>query len=283
MADSLSCREQYFCSHVSSYSHYLREAGEEVNELIITDGTWEIGSFGWTFDPFKAPADVVFALDRYRDVVSVPAAKRIAQVAAITNPLPWEVRRPDGSQVYDLILSSIPALVDQGRAAGARCEYMPLAFDVRARAAVMGVKRERKAIFIGTRSPNHRRREEWLAELADIVEMVPPVFGREYFRRIAGATVLLQIHAEWSKGCANSMKMYEGPGAGAAIVADGQLVDDKDWWGWRCDTVSEARADIMDALEDDRAREQDERTVLTTQTYECADRVPRLVEMVRAL
>lgn len=291
VADSLSCPEQWFGSHLSAYSHYLREAGEVVDSycmnLDVPEETVHEG------DALRRP-DVIFALDRYDrcarwsfdlTTATQKTVKMIAQVAAITNPLPWNVRRADGSPVYDLIISSIPDLVEQARAAGARAEYQPLAFDLRCRTAIMGVKRERKAIFLGTRSPNHRRREEWLTELADIVEIVPPAFGRQMFAALASARVVLNVHAEWARGAANTMRLFESAGMGCAVISDGDRVDVPEWprpFHQPVDNVTEARKWIGRLLDgDDRDIEIDAAEVLLNHTYE--RRMPRLIEWARSL
>lgn len=283
MADSLSAPEQVFCSHVESIGHYLREAGEQVGQLC-----WNLSGVALPPWDFEGAPDVLFLLDQYEQAAGMAGRIKIAQCAAITRPLPWEVRKPDGTPVFDLILSSIPAMVEAARTAGFRSEFMPLAFDLRARACGMGVKREKKCIFIGSRGPAHRHREELLAELADIVEVLPPVFGRAFFKALAGATALLQPHAEWSQGCANSMKLYEAAGLRTGVVYDGQMASVQGFgptFGWGDDDLDpqSIRDRIENALENEDARDRDEGIVLQYHTYEHESRVPRLIEMVRSL
>ena len=281
VADSLYCPEQWFCSHLDSIGHYLREYGEQVAQLC-----WNYTDIPKRPWDFHGEPDVLFLLDNYGQAAGMGGRIKVAQVAAITNPLPWEVRKPDGTPAFDLVISSIPSMVEAARAAGCRAEYQALCFDLRARACMVGVKRGNKAIFIGTRGSNHRRREELLTELADIVEVVPPVFGAAYYRAIAGADALVQIHAEWSRGAANSLKMFEGPGMGASIVNDGLIpgATSGPAWGWNLDNdAGGARGAIEEALTDFSARGEDEELVLRRHTYECADRIPRLVELARSL
>lgn len=230
-ADSLYCAEQYPFSHLDAYGHYIAEAGEEVTRLCWTHRR---PGPGWWIDadadmPLAVPVDVVFVLDRYDAGAKIPARVHIAQVAALCNPMPWDVRKKDGSPAYSLVISSIPAMVERARAAGCRAEYQPLAFDLRARACMMGVKREHKCIFIGTTGPNHRRRTELLRELSDVVEVLPPVYGREYFRALAGATAVLNIHADWSDGVANNMRLFESAGMGCMVISDGVRPDVPGW------------------------------------------------------
>jgi len=279
VADSLYCAEQFPFSHLDSYSYYLHEAGEFVRytclNLPLGSNRGEVAYSSW---------DRLFMLDRYASAMAIQAEKRIAQVAAVCSPMPWEVRKPDGAPAFDLVISSIPWMVEAARAAGCRAEYQALAFDLRCRAAVMGVKREKKAIFVGTRSPAHPGRERALTELADIIEIVPPVYGREFFRTLASATVLVQPHLEWARGCANSMKLYESVGLGTAVIYDGKMVNEPRFgWGDEARTPRTMRDNVASALRADDARECDERIVLAHHTYECADRVPRLIEWSRSL
>lgn len=305
IVDSLYCREQYQFSHLDSLGHYIQAYSDShlVTRICLNQPEPRTGHVAWpaawhTIESDRMyrdgmglpdePYDVAMWLDGFGRLAEVPARKRIAQVAARCSPMPWEVRNPDGSPAYALMLSSIPALVDEARAHGQRAEFMPLAFDLRCRAAVMGVKRQRKAIFIGTRGPNHRRREEWLTELADLVEAMPPVFGREYVRALAGARVVLNVHAEWAQGAANSMRLFESAGLGCAIVSDGLRPYVLEWprpFHFQVNELPEARGTIEYLLSDaagvEREIEASTEEVLRAHTYE--SRIPRLVEMVRGL
>lgn len=267
VADTLYRPEQMFCSHLDSYCHYLSEADEltwPVNMSESPAGSWT----EWL-------PDVVFALDRFDVCARVSARLHVAQVAAVCSPMPWDVRRADGAPAYNLVLSSIPAMVDRARAAGCRAEYMPLAFDTRARVCGMGVERDLGCIFIGTVGPNHRRRAQYLEELRDVVQVLPPVFGREYFRTLARARVVFNVHAEWAEGAANNMRMYEAPGMGAAVVVDDAVYR----------LPAEMRQHISRLLEtptsfmNKAAWQRDE--VLSRGCYE--HRIPRLLELVRSL
>ncbi len=282
VADSLYCPGAFFASHLDSYSHYLREYGEDVRISCLAPGnTPGLGGSNWVSMYDKSHSDVAFVLDLYEWGVTVNADKKIAQVAAVCDPMPWNVRKPDGSPAYDLILSSIPWMVEAARAAGCRAEYQALAFDTRARVCGMGVKRDLGCIFIGTTGPNHKRRTELLAELSDVVTVLPPVFGREYFKTLARATAVFSPHAEWSHGAVNNMRMFEACGMGARPVADGMWPRGfLDVFGFTFDgTAAKAREVIADAIEchDEYIAE----GVLCGNTYE--NRIPQLVDFVRSL
>lgn len=273
------CPEAFFCSHLDSYSHYLREYGESVSQLVTGMPVQGKVPIAWDF---TGSADVAFVLDDYAGSMRFPATKRIAQVAAICNPMPWDVRKPDGSPAYDLIVSSIPWMVDEARAKDCRAEYQQLAFDTRARVCGMGFSRDLGCIFIGTTGPNHVRRMQLLAELADVVTVMSPVFGREYFKTLARAKVVFNVHAEWARGAANNMRMFEAAGMGACMVSDG-------WpsftprFGALLDPRESPRARVESALEigQNEWSEDDVCTVMFHHTYE--SRIPQLVEWARSL
>lgn len=212
VADSLYCPEQYEFSHLDSYGHYLLEAGEHVRRFEFTRPNERLLR--------DLEFDVAFMLDRYELALDVRATKRIAQVAARCRVMPWEVRRPDGSPAFALMISSIPALVEEARGHGQKAEYQALCFDLRARAMMMGVKRDIDCLFIGTTGGNHVRRTQLLEKLKDVVTVLPPVFGREMFRTLARAHSVFHCGAEWAKGADNAMRIVESLGMGAAIVLD---------------------------------------------------------------
>ena len=284
VADSLSCPEQFFASHLDSYSHFLREAGEDALAA-------EVGVAGdfrfdpdWEHAPDELPdvgdIDIVFMLDRYHWQSAFPRhVKRVAQVAAVCSPMPWEVRKPDGSPAFDLVLSSIPSMVEQARAAGCRAEYMPLAFDLRARACGMGVKRDLGCIFIGSVGSNHRRRTELLRELSDVVTVMPAVYGREMFRTLARARVVFNPHAEWAGGIKNNMRSFEASGMMATVVTDAAPAPEFVPGRVFTDAAS-AREMIRLSLADDYGS-LDSYETLARGTYE--SRIPRLLEIARSL
>lgn len=291
VADTLYCLEAFPFGHLDATTHYLKEYGTGAS-------AWNLSvsreyPAGW-----PAQDDVLFAMDCFdlcaaaaehgpgRDArVGAQSWDRpllVAQVAAICNPMPWAVRREDGSPAYDLVLSSIPWMVDEARAAGCRAEYMPLAFDSRALVCGMGVKeRDLGCIFIGTVGPNHQRRAQLLAELADVVTVLPPVFGREYFRTLARAKVVFNVHAEWARGALNNMRVFEAAGMGCTVLTDGEGPP----WHTRLPGVrfSEehglVRDQILAAVGAPAPHFDDWGLVLRNHTY--VDRIPRIADLVR--
>lgn len=213
VADSLYCPEQLFCSHIESFNHYLDQAGETAWPWVINFNTAPDPSF---------EVDVLFALDRYDAVwPSVNAKVRIAQIAAVVPVMPWDVRKPDGSPAYDLVISSIPWMVQAARDAGCRAEYQALCFDSRALVCGINVKeRDIPCLFVGSTGSNHQRRTALLKELGDVVTVMPPTFGRSYYELLARARIVLNCHSEWSRGFGNNLRQYEAMGLGAFLLTD---------------------------------------------------------------
>ncbi len=287
VADSLYCPEAMFCSHLDSFSHYLREYGEEAFSVELRAGLSK--KLGPVVDDVRP--DVLFMLDHYGLAEESDARVRVAMVASMHPVMPWDVKDANGKPIYSGVVSSILWMAEASTAAGVPGFFQPLAFDTRARVCGMGVKRDLGCIFIGTTGPNHKRRTELLAELADVVTVLPPVFGREYFKTLARAKVVLNVHAEWSRGAANNMRLYESAGMGAKVVSDGmpRHPGDQFWMRWddwnRPTDVIKIREAVAWATERDAHVDEPERTaeeaVLTDHTYE--NRIPALVEWVRSL
>ena len=279
VTDSLYCPESYFASHLDSYTHYLREAGEAVAQVDLN------GCVTCVYVSMGEP-EVLFQLDRYEQPWWDCKVK-IAQVAAICSPMPWEVRKPDGSPAYDCVISSIPWMVEAARAAGCRGEYLPLAFDTRARVCGMGVKRDLGAIFIGSVGPNHQRRAQLLAELADVVTVLPPVFGREYFKTLARAKVVFNVHAEWARGAANNMRIFEATGMGAQCLSDGGDLARADLPGQYVSNFDlkdhTPREQVLKLLSDYERYGHRETGAATLVRHTYESRIPRLIQIAKDL
>lgn len=268
--DRLYNAESYWMSHLDSYGHYIEAMGHEVHRLDISESVKFESEYPLRFD-------VVFALEGYGLALKIDAKVRIAQVAC-------DLEVPRG---FDAIVSSIPALVEKYKARGDNAIYMSLAFDGRARVAGMGVQRDLDCIFIGTTGPNHRRRTELLRELSDVVTVMPPVFGRAYFATLARAKVVFNVHAEWSRGAANNMRLFEGSGMGCVVVSDGEwpLPGGVRPFDFDFRNAEEARDAIELAMDrySEGYREQCGSDVLRDHSYETSSRIPRLIELARSL
>ncbi len=286
-ADSLYCAEQFPFSHLDSYSHYLREAGETVNAEFLSGGSDAVYR-QLPHDGIESDPDVLFALDDYARTADWEAGKRIAQVAAICKTMPWDVRNTDGSPAYDLVISSIPWMVEAARAKGCRAEHQRLCFDPRALVCSMGVEKDIDCLFVGTRDGNHVKREAVLGELGDLVTIGPPTFGREYYRLLARAKIIVHVGAEWSRGSRNALRLYEGAGLGAVVISDGAEKEEDDDFGVQVEEPAQFRSSVEQLLRNpqvspaiDDWASQDQAKVLTQHTY--IQRIPQLIAWARSL
>lgn len=274
VADSVYCKEAIPYGHLDATCFYLAQMDHDVTGWVLNDGA----------PPKSHQTDVVYAMDNFGVMAHAWGAVRVAQVAAVCKPMPWECLKSDGTHAYDLILSSIPWMVEAATAAGARARYMPLCFDTRARVHGMGVKRDLGCIFIGTTGPNHQRRTQMLAELADVVTVLPPVFGPEYFKTLARAKVVFNVHAEWARGAANNMRIFEAAGMGCAVVSDGKapLAHAPPPISWSFDDIASARDAIRRSMNNvDLHVPVIEAECLQSHTY--VNRVPQILDLVKEL
>jgi hypothetical protein len=264
--DRLYNAEAFTFGHLDSYGFYIEAMGEQVDRLDVSGQM----AFERTCDEY----DVVFALEGYELALKIPASVRIAQVAC-------GIEVPRG---FSMIISSIPAMVEKYAARGDVSCYQALCFDLRARACMMGVKREKKCIFIGSLGPAHTRRAELIKEAGDLVEALPPVFGRAYFRALAGATAVFNPHAGWCYGAVNNMRTFESAGLGATPVNNQLMIPDGfgpkfgSCFSEGDDRYGDMRRSIERATSGDYNQE-DEATVLAHHTYE--RRIPDLIRWAK--
>lgn len=278
--DTLYCSEALPFGHLDASCHYLAQMGFDVS-------AWDLRA-GPPPKTVIDNLDVIFAMDRFDVCSRIWAKVAVAQVAAIVDPMPWNVRKADGSPAYDLIVSSILWMVEAAREAGCRAEYLPLCFDTRALICGMGVnERDIPLLFCGTRDGNHQKRESWIAqlgaELGDRMTIAPPTFGHAFFALLARAKNLLVVQAEWSRGIKNAMALYEGSGLGCRVLTD---CEDPSMLSLPGDTV-ESPADVREIMKldtggvYDREREAGQARTLTRHTY--VQRIPVLVDLVRSV
>ncbi len=144
---------------------------------------------------------------------------------------------------YDVIVSSMPHLVDQFHKMGRTAYCQPLAFAPRVLTAV-GRKpwRERgiDVSFVGGLSPVHTQGIELLTELVkgtSIVlwgygaETLPPssplkarhrgeAWGTGMFAKLGDSKLTVNRHADYAGRFANNMRLFEATGSGALLITD---------------------------------------------------------------
>jgi hypothetical protein len=149
---------------------------------------------------------------------------------------------PEGREFgrYDLMLSSLPNLVEHFRQAGVRAELHRLGFDPRVLARVPPAPRTISCSFVGSILPSHAVRlellefmsehsplEAWLTGLDTLPESSPlrsryrgRAWGAEMYSILGRSHVTLNTHLDVSGPYANNMRLYEATGSGALLVTD---------------------------------------------------------------
>src|SRR3989338_3021560 len=155
----------------------------------------------------------------------------IGQYAA---PLP----RGQDFSVYDLIVSSLPNLVDYFRDKGVKSEFLGLGFEP---AVLNRLNNEEKGIsvsFVGNLSNFHSSRLRWLTFLCRHVNIsiwgpsikgaskeiknsyCGPAWGIKMYQILRISKLTLNHHIDVSGPYANNMRLFEATGVGTMLITD---------------------------------------------------------------
>jgi hypothetical protein len=159
-----------------------------------------------------------------------------ALVAQIASP------RGDATEwrAYDLVISSLTNFVTWFKANGVRAEYLPLAFEPRVLATFPDRPRDIPLSFVGSLSPAHRERLDFLEAIAAEGELdvwgegaaslssdsrlrrrhCGGAWGPKMFSILRRSQLTLNKHIDVSEGYANNMRLFEATGMGACLVTD---------------------------------------------------------------
>jgi spore maturation protein CgeB len=222
----------------------------------------------------------------------------VGQIAA---PLPIE-RALVG---YGLVVSSLPNLVAQFRAAGLDAEWLPLAFAPSLVQTVGLRPRDVPLSFVGSLSTNHASRIEFLEAVAGRTgisvwtaaggdrlppalrrDLHGPAWGIEMYRVLASSQLTLNHHIDLARGFANNLRLFEATGMGALLLTDEasnltELFDE----GREVVTYSSAqdcaeKAEYFLAHPNEAAGIAAAGQVRTLRDHTWRDRMERLVEMI---
>jgi spore maturation protein CgeB len=162
-----------------------------------------------------------------------PHARRIT--GQIASPYP---SRAD-FRGYDLLLSSMPHLVETFRKAGIRSELFHLGFEHTVLRR-LGPAAPRDVVFVGGLSRLHEERIRFFEALArrrsiewfgyGREQLAPgsplracyrgPAWGLAMYEALAGARIALNHHIDLAGRYANNMRLYEATGVGALLLTD---------------------------------------------------------------
>jgi spore maturation protein CgeB len=245
----ISCREVIFNSkrlqfswlknHHSSKSTKLKNfiRGVKLNTP-IWETNWQEDILLHQVDFYKP--DIVYFQDPFianSSLVKKLKDKKCKIVGQIASPLPSREILCE----FDLILSSLPNLVDQIRDYGVQSEFLPIGFDTRLIGKFEQVTRDIPISFVGGISPRHPTTIPMLEAAYEINnnlqiygygrEFIPkssPIFnnhlgnawGNEMFKILSRSQVTLNRHIDVSQQFANNMRLFEATGMGALLLTD---------------------------------------------------------------
>jgi spore maturation protein CgeB len=151
---------------------------------------------------------------------------------------------------YDLIVSSIPGVVDRFRREGADAEWLPLAFEPSIRDAIPQVERNIPVSFVGSFTTRYADRLELVEAVARVsplrtwtadVDAIPanspirptiqgPAWGRSMYEVLARSRITVNTHGRIAGDYANNLRLFEATGMGALLLTDarrnmGELFD----------------------------------------------------------
>jgi spore maturation protein CgeB len=201
----------------------------------------------WMFDILAAQIarfrpDVVLNHDlhlvpgRFLREATGPTSLIVGQLAA---PLPGAI----DFTAYDLMISSLPNLVERFRTLGVAAEHCALAFEPEILAKAPPPSARSGVVFVGNFSRDHRRRielMEWLCANLDAIEIWggglaaldrrSPIrskhrgeaYGEAMYRILARAAIGLNVHIDIADVHANNLRLYEVTGMGALLLTDEQ-------------------------------------------------------------
>ncbi|HPM22593.1 MAG TPA: glycosyltransferase [Phycisphaerae bacterium] len=141
---------------------------------------------------------------------------------------------------YDLMLSSLPNLVDHFRAQGLRSEFVRLAFEPRVLQHLAPAEKQFDIAFVGGLGGPHDDGTRMLGQLARRhavhvwgygrdrlapdsplrATCGPPLWGRAMYQTLRNARIVFNRHIDVAANYANNMRLYEATGVGTLLLTD---------------------------------------------------------------
>jgi spore maturation protein CgeB len=157
----------------------------------------------------------------------------VGQIAA---PLP----QGENWSVYDLVVSSLPHLVEYFRSLAVPSELNLLGFEPAMLAQLSRQSSQIPVSFVGSFHPAHASRLSFLEHLCSHLEIqvwssrvnglrhdssirsryVAPAWGIEMYQILHRSKITLNHHIDIASGYANNLRLYEATGVGTLLVTD---------------------------------------------------------------
>jgi spore maturation protein CgeB len=145
-------------------------------------------------------------------------------------------------KAHDLILSSLPNIVEYVKTLGVAGEYFKLAFSPEVLQYVSDSPQKYDIVHIGGYGQVHKKRKELLEYAAKLIKIDFWGYGAEYlnpqgeiiknyhgqmwglerFQLFHNSKMIITNHEEIAGGYANNMTLYEATGSGAMLLVDAQ-------------------------------------------------------------
>jgi spore maturation protein CgeB len=170
-----------------------------------------------------------FVLSEARPLVRLIAAQHASPIVGT------------GAKGFDVVISSLPNLVERFRADGLKSEYLPLAFESSILHRARGTSGDHyDTVFIGSFTPAHAAGTRFLDEVAAKTPVdfwghgdfglreAPSVrrrfhgeaWGLDMYRVLGSAKIGLNRHIDVAAIYSNNMRLYETTGMGALLITD---------------------------------------------------------------
>lgn len=170
------------------------------------------------------------------DLVAAVRRETKFVVGQVATELPTDRRY----RSYDLVVSSIPDLVERFWLEGGDAEWLPLAFEPALLEMIPKAERDVEVSFIGSFSSRYADRAEiveavahsaplqtWTGDgstLPDDSAIRPTIqglaWGRGMFEVLARSRITINTHGRIAGNAANNLRLFEGTGMGALLVTD---------------------------------------------------------------
>ncbi len=157
-------------------------------------------------------------------------------VGQIASPLP----KSKYLQSYDLILSSLPNIVNEINNSGINCSFLPLGFDQSVLEFTAPTKKLYDVSFVGGYTKNHKKSVQLMEHLAahcdinfwgygfsgfninqNIVSKYQgQVWGLDMYEIVSKSRIVINRHLDISHNYCNNMRMFEATGMGSLLLTD---------------------------------------------------------------
>lgn len=225
-----------------------RRAGDKTRlrharRLVLPLLRWLDSRGDWLYDVLLAQArhyrpDVILIQFVWLNSAIVKELKPHARLLVGQHASPLPQRQDFG--LYDLMLSSLPNLVDYFAGEGIPSELHRWCFEPAVLERLGVAERCRLASFVGSLSAAHESRLQWLDYVcrrmpvevwAQDIDGLPgssPIFkylrgtawGLDMYRILRDSRITLNHHIDMARSYANNMRLFEATGVGTLLITD---------------------------------------------------------------